>query len=136
VKLLFCILLSLFSAGLIAGELAVADDEGNEINVHVYPSDSDLLVIWLVDHDEKREMFEQMLNQVNAAGVEVWRVDILKSYFLPRSSETERTLPGNAVLALIQAAHKLRNKTIVLAAYDRMPLTLLHPLNNLVFLHL
>ena len=124
-KQLLSILCVFLSTGLVAEEMLVADAEGNDIGVQVYPSDSDLLIIWLVDHEEERGMFEQMLRAVNAAGAEIWRVDLLDAYFLPRSSENQRTLSGAGVAALIRAAHDKRHKRLLLVAYDRMPLALL-----------
>ena len=106
-------------------EFSISDTQGNDISVERSPSDGDLLVIWLVDHDEHRPMFEAMLESVHAAGIELWRVDLLDAYFLPRSSETVRTLPGEGMAALIEAAHRQSDKTILVAAYDRMPLPLL-----------
>ena len=89
------------------------------------PARGDLLCIWFVDHEEERPQFEGMLQAINAAGVEVWRVDLLADYFLPRSSENLRNLPGDGVAAVIEAAHARSGKTILLAAYDRMPVPLL-----------
>jgi len=108
-----------------AEEFLVADREENEITVQHYPSDGDILLIWLVDHEEERPAFEQMLKAVNAAGLEIWRADLMDAYFLPRSSENERTLGGEGTAALLKAAHEQSDKTIVLVAYDRMPLALL-----------
>lgn len=108
-----------------AQTIVVSDESGNDINVEIMPADGDYLVIWLVDHAQERLLFEGMIESVNRAGFELWRVDLLADYFLPRSSENERTLSGDGVAALIQAAHQQSNKRIVLAAYDRMPLPLL-----------
>ena len=104
-------------------QLTLADS--TEINVQVSDSSGSLLIIWFIDHVEVRPQFEAMLKAINAAGFELWRVDLLADYFLPRSSENVRTLPGEGVAAVIDAAHKYSDKTIVLAAYDRMPLPLL-----------
>jgi len=57
--------------------------------------------------------------------VEIWDVDLLADYFLPRSNENARRLPGDGVAALIAEAHRRSGKRILLAAYDRMPLPLL-----------
>ena len=113
-----------------ANDFQVIDDEDNEIHVRVYPSESDRLLIWLVDHDEHRQMFEDMLLAVNKSGFEIWRVDLLEDYFLPRSSENQRTLPGNGVATLLAHAHKHTNKSIMLASYDRMPLTMLRGIHQ------
>jgi len=119
------ICLLLLSPLLSADEISVSDWNGNEIAVHHYPSESNLLLILLTDHEEERPMFDEMVTTVNRVGVEVWRVDLLESYFLTRSSEVQRTLSGDGVAALIEAAHQRSDKRIMLAAYDRMPMPLL-----------
>ncbi|OOZ38801.1 hypothetical protein BOW53_14115 [Solemya pervernicosa gill symbiont] len=106
---------------LAAEDFTVSDHDGNEISVQHHPSEGDLLIIWLTDHEEVRSMFDEMVVAVNRAGAEIWRVDLLESYFLPRSSEVQRKLSGNGVLALLEAAHSQRNKRVLLVAYDRMP---------------
>jgi thiol-disulfide isomerase/thioredoxin len=119
------------SAAVLLSSPACADafllglDDGNEINVEVSPADGDLLMIWVVDHDQSRPQFERMLKRINAAGIELWRVDLLADYFLPRSSENVRTLSGEGIAAVIEAAHRRSDKTLLLASYDRMPLPLL-----------
>lgn len=134
-KLLITLLLILIWVLPITGfaattDFEVSDAEDNEIHVQVYPAEGDKLLIWLVDHDDHREMFEEMVKAVNLSGFEIWRVDLLDDYFLPRSSENERTLPGNGVAALLNHAHEHTQKSIMLAAYDRMPLTLLRGINQ------
>ena len=108
-----------------AEDVWIDDRRGNEITVQTLPADGDLLVIWFVDHDEPRAPFDEMLHALNRLDVEVWRVDLLAAYFLPRSSESVRTLPGDGIADVIGAAHRLRDKSILLASYDRMPLPLL-----------
>ncbi|MET0028950.1 MAG: TlpA disulfide reductase family protein [Candidatus Thiodiazotropha sp.] len=116
----------LFLSGLVmADELPIEDRDGNEITIQKQPADGDLLVIWFVDHAEPREPFDNLLSQLSRDGIEIWRVDLLAAYFLPRSSETVRTLPGDGVAAVISAAHRLSDKRILLASYDRMPLPML-----------
>ncbi|MET0052910.1 MAG: hypothetical protein ABW095_17755, partial [Candidatus Thiodiazotropha sp.] len=116
----------LFLSGLVmADELHIEDRDGNEITIQKQPADGDLLVIWFVDHAEPREPFDNLLSQLSRDGIEIWRVDLLAAYFLPRSSETVRTLPGDGVAAVISAAHRLSDKRILLASYDRMPLPML-----------
>jgi len=104
-------------------QVKLQDD--TEINVEVADAAGSLLIVWFIDHDEVRPQFEAMLKAVNASGIEVWRVDLLADYFLPRSNESVRTLSGEGVAAVIDAAHEHSDKTILLAAYDRMPLPLL-----------
>ncbi|MEJ2466274.1 MAG: hypothetical protein P8045_11310 [Candidatus Thiodiazotropha sp.] len=115
----------LFSTAADADELWADDGKGNEITIHTLPAEGDLLMIWFQDHAEERESFDNMLASINQLGIEVWRVDLLASYFLPRSRETVRTLPGDGIAAVIRSALQQRDKRILLAAYDRMPLPLL-----------
>jgi thiol-disulfide isomerase/thioredoxin len=125
------LLFILFSAQAIRGEnLLITDSKEREIEVAVLPASGDLLVIWLTDHEQHRTMFEEMLLAVQASGIEVWRVDLLRDYFLTRSNEQVRTLDGAGITALINAAHQQSNKRILLAAYDRMPLPLLRGLRE------
>ncbi len=87
-------------------------------------------MIWLVDHAEPRRLFDALLQQLSESGIEIWRVDLLQAYYLPRSSENVRTLDGEGVAAVIRAAHKRSDKQILLASYDRMPLPLLRGVNR------
>lgn len=108
-------------------ERLIALDADDEISVDVLrgPEPARLLAIWLLDHGSHRPAFEAMLQAQADAGVEVWRVDLLGELFLERDNETVRTLEGDAVAALIDAAHRHSELPIVLASYDRMALPLL-----------
>ncbi len=117
--------LALLCGVCLAEEYYVLDRDGNEIAIQAMPSEGELLTIWFVDHDEPREPFDKMLSELNRLGVEVWRVDLLADYFLNRSSETVRTLPGEGIADVIAEAHRLSDKRILVAGYDRMPLPLL-----------
>jgi thiol-disulfide isomerase/thioredoxin len=108
-----------------ADSFVVTDSSDNELTVEVLAADGELLAIWLVDHAEERQLFDGMLQSLQRAGIEVWRVDLLGDYFLPRSSENVRTMSGDGVATLLRAAHQRSDKQIVVAAYDRMPLPLL-----------
>ena len=129
-KLFFLLLFLSVSAEAVSAEsnsadFIITDKQDNDISVKVYPAESEILVIWLVDHKTHREMFENMLLDVNRAGMEIWRVDLLSDYFLTRSNENQRTLSGDGVEALLQAAHQKSHKHILLAGYDRMPLAIM-----------
>ena len=124
-KPLLPILLLLISSCINADNFFVTDSQGDEIAVRHYPSEGNLLIIWLVDHEEERSMFEKLLSSVNGSGAELWRVDLLDAYFLPRSSESTISLSGTGVAALLKAAHEKTSKRVLLVAYDRMAVPLL-----------
>lgn len=128
--LIFLFLLLSLSSTISAGELTVTDGQGNDISIEVREAPGDLVMVWLVDHDEPRALFDSLLQQLTGAGIEVWRVDLLQAYFLPRSSETVRTLDGEGVATVLAAAHANSDKQILLASYDRMPLPLLRGVNR------
>ena len=107
-----------------AEEFSLAAQE-NEINIETMPAEGEFLVVWLVDHEEERPQFEMMLKAINSGGNEIWRINLLADYFIPRSSENVRTLSGDGIAALLTAAHLRTTKQIVLASYDRMSLPLL-----------
>jgi thiol-disulfide isomerase/thioredoxin len=117
------------------GDFLVNDPEGNEISVRTAPAPGETLVIWFLDHVEERPQFEGMLKAVQESGMEVWRVDLLADYFLPRSNENIRTLPGDGIAAVIHAAHQRSEKRILLATYDRMPVPLLRGIRRWQELH-
>jgi thiol-disulfide isomerase/thioredoxin/uncharacterized protein YuzE len=128
-QLLVVLLLLANGAFAFADEKNILDIEDNEIQLKVYPAQGDVLLILLVDHIDHREMFEKMLLDIQQAGIEIWRADLVRDYFLPRTSESERTLSGQGVSAILNAAHHDTDKTIVLAAYDRLPLAVLRGAN-------
>ena len=109
-KLFSIALLTALPLSALASVFTVSDILDNEVNVEVMHANGELLAIWLVDHDEERPQFENMLKAINQRGVEVWRVDLLADYFLPRSSENERTLSGEGVAALIREVARPRKE--------------------------
>ncbi|MEW8026735.1 MAG: TlpA disulfide reductase family protein [Candidatus Thiodiazotropha sp.] len=111
-------------------EHSVTDRHGNDISIDIKQASGDLVMIWLVDHAEPRPLFDTLLQQLTDSGIEIWRVDLLGSYYLPRSSENVRTLDGEGVAAVIRAAHSMTTKKLLLASYDRMPLPLLRGVNR------
>ncbi|PVV17742.1 MAG: hypothetical protein B6D78_08840 [gamma proteobacterium symbiont of Ctena orbiculata] len=129
VLILFFLLLS-SSPALTAIEHSVTDRDGNDISIDIRQAAGELVMIWLVDHAEPRRLFDALLQQLSESGIEIWRVDLLQAYYLPRSSENVRTLDGEGVAAVIRAAHKRSDKQILLASYDRMPLPLLRGVNR------
>jgi thiol-disulfide isomerase/thioredoxin len=116
----------------IAGQFEFTDNEDNEISIGQLPPGrpGDLLALWFVDHDEPRPVFEKMLSDLAASGIEIWRIDLLRDLFLPRSSENIRTLSGNSITAVIDIAVSRSDKTLLLISYDRMSLPLLRGLRH------
>lgn len=117
--------LALFCGAVAADDLVVTDIEDNEIPIRILPADGPFLTIWLTDLTDPNPAFDRVLEAVSAAGIEVWRVDLLDAYFLNRSRELTRQLSGAGVAAVLRAAHERSDKRILLVGYDRLPLPLL-----------
>ncbi|MES9969650.1 MAG: TlpA disulfide reductase family protein [Candidatus Thiodiazotropha sp.] len=128
--LILFLLLQAISPAVPAIEHSITDRNGNDIAIEIEQAAGDLVMIWLVDHDEPRLLFDSLLQQLSESGIEIWRVDLLEAYYLPRTSENVRTLDGEGVAAIIDAAHQRSDKKILLASYDRMPLPLLRGVNH------
>jgi thiol-disulfide isomerase/thioredoxin len=128
-------LAALWSAPLPAGDapaahLTVADGLGQELDVEVRPAAGDLLLLWLYEVERDRPGFRHTLEVLEAAGIEVWLADPLAAAFLPRSNENQRTLPGDSVAALLDAALAQSPKRVLLMGHDRMALPLLRGLRQ------
>lgn len=123
IHLIIFIILATLTANAVGIE--VMDNDGNGLQVREYPAEGDLLLIWLDDFNESRPLLDELLESIQATGIEIWRVDILGDYFFERSSESVRTLSGEPVHALIKAANELKDKRILLSTYERMALPLL-----------
>ncbi len=105
-------------------ELNLADDEDQDYAVTVYPVnpsvDQKLTVIWLEELDHPRVAFEELMTDLQTAGITVWRISLLDSYFLERSANNVRNLSGKGVLALLNAASTHNNHKYMVVAADRM----------------
>jgi thiol-disulfide isomerase/thioredoxin len=113
-----------------AAHLAVTDGLGQEVDVEVRPAQGDLLLLWLYELERDRPGFRGTLEVLEGAGIEVWLADPLAAAFLPRSNEHQRTLRGDSVAALLDAALTQSPKRILLMGHDRMALPLLRGLRQ------
>jgi len=110
--------------------LTVTDGLGQELDVELRPTQGDLLLLWLYELERDRPGFRHTLEVLEAAGIEVWLADPLAAAFLPRSNENQRTLPGDSVAALLDAALAQSPKRVLLMGHDRMALPLLRGLRQ------
>lgn len=85
------------------------------------------LIVWLTEGYRTRAPFEQLVQQLNEVGHEVWVVDLLESYFLERTPSNVRQLSGEGVRALLGKAQQ-QGRPFVLVASGRMSLVSLRGL--------
>jgi len=134
-KIFVCIsMFLLFVSGpkavMAAESLLIEDENADEIHVEVFNADSDLLVIWLQDHENHRPYYEKLLRLIQSSGIEIWRVNLLQSYFLPQTTAAILNMDGMPVNTLIEYALRHTRKNILLVSYDRMVLPLLKGLHR------
>ncbi len=97
----------------------VTDDSGTALDVSVYPADGQRLYLWLLPQAGEHENHDRLARELVASGIEVWMVDLLDAYFLPRTNESMRSLDGEGVAALIREAHHETGKEVMLVASGR-----------------
>ena len=89
------------------------------------------LFIWLVNQYGEMTTPSRVIQHLTDLGAQVWRVDLLESLLLQRSSATIRRLDGEPVAALIETAIASGTSgPIVVLACDRMAAPLLRGLHH------
>ncbi len=92
--------------------LLLSDDL--EIDVSVYPAQGNHILLWLAPGYGYRSTHVKMAGALNALGIEVWYADILQALFIEPNPDAMRQLTGRYVADLIDHAHTLTGKRIVL----------------------
>ena len=127
--LLCCLLISsLFVSNASAAEqeIKVVVSSGDELTIEKFPSDSKYLMLWLAPEYGLREAHRSMARMLAKKNIEVWQSDILESLFLPLSSTAIKKLDGKHVADLIEYAHKMTGKKIIVAGDSYASLLALH----------
>jgi thiol-disulfide isomerase/thioredoxin len=89
-----------------------------------FPAEGEELIIWVAPGFDSRTRAHQMAEQLAQQGIEVWRVDLADSLFLPKSTSTLRSLSGKYVAGLVEQAHIRTGKNITLLgrSYAAIPI--------------
>ncbi|MGD8640194.1 MAG: TlpA disulfide reductase family protein [Gammaproteobacteria bacterium] len=104
-------------------EHRIVANDGTDLNFNRYPATGTDLIIWVAPgygiHDRSQKMAQTLAKN----GIEIWQIDLADALFLPHSTEQMRSLTGQYVADLIQAAHQQTGKAIFLAArsYGAIP---------------
>ncbi|TVP87611.1 MAG: TlpA family protein disulfide reductase [Thioalkalivibrio sp.] len=101
----------------------------DQLDVRVWTGDNrGPLFVWILNQYGERPGSERQAERLAAAGATVWQVDLLDSLLLRRDSRTVRSLDGEAVAALLEAAVDSRLGPVVAVGCDRMAAPLLRGL--------
>ena len=115
-KLFFAVLISsllLSNTCLAKQEIKVVVSSGDEITIEKFPAKGKYLMLWLAPEYGLREAHRSMAGMLANNNIEVWQSDILESLFLPLSSTSIKKLDGKHVADLIEYAHKITGKKII-----------------------
>jgi thiol-disulfide isomerase/thioredoxin len=127
----FLTLLFLLVAAGARADFVIPLDGADQLDVRVFGAEgSGPLILWLVNQYGELETPNALIHSLVERGATVWRVDLLDSLLLQRSSEALRSLDGQPVSALLQAAVASGRGPIAAVACDRMAAPLLRGLRD------
>lgn len=92
----------------------VSINAGMDISVHRYLSAGSYLMLWFAPEYGFRESHRVMARAFSAQGVEIWQVNMAEALFLPQSTNSLRHIDPDPVADLIEMAHRVSGKKIVL----------------------
>lgn len=113
--LLYLICLSLATPGYAEKNIAVAVISGEEIIAEHYPADGDYLMLWFAPEYGLNENHRALARALTEQHIEVWLTDIVDSLFLPGGTKAIKQLKGNYAADMIEHAHRLTGKKIIVA---------------------
>ncbi|MFK5915089.1 MAG: TlpA disulfide reductase family protein [Woeseiaceae bacterium] len=96
-------------------EIVIPVSSGDEITIEKFPASGKYLMLWLAPEYGIREAHRSMAKMLTKQNIEVWQSNITESLFLPQSSTSIKRLDGEIVADLIEYAHKLTGKKIIVA---------------------
>lgn len=114
-----------FASSGIADELLV-DVSDEAITVERFQADGDYLIVWTAGEGGFKKNHRNFAKLLAEAGIEVWQADILTSLFILRSPMALKELDGKYLADLIEYAHELTGKKIVLMGHSYSAVTVLH----------
>ncbi len=106
-----------------ADEISVPLFDDTEITVETFPADGNYLIIWLPPEYGFRKAHTLFAQALSDIGIETWQTDVIESLFLTRGVASLKTLDGQYIADVIEYAHQLTGKKILLAgdSYGALP---------------
>jgi len=102
-------------------DMLVETSRGELLEVRVFGEGGQgPLFIWLSNQYGELARPNEIAAELAAQGAVVWQVDLLASMLLGRTSEAIRSIDGDPVAALLEAAVRGTQRPIVVVALDRM----------------
>lgn len=119
----YCAILGILIASIFTSKLALSASEfvvsvssGDEITIEKFSAKGKHLVLWLAPAYGIRPLHRSIANELQQQNIEVWQTDIIQSLFLNHGSSSIKKLDGKHVSDLIEYAHKITGKKIIIAS--------------------
>lgn len=108
-----------------AENITIPVASGDEIVVERYPASGEHLIVWFAPEYGFREAHRALARGLGEQHIEVWQTNLLESLFLPDGANGIRQLDGTHVADLVEYAHNITGKKIILAGDSYAALTVL-----------
>ena len=110
----------IFAASFLASEVCFAETDmvitvstGDEITVERFPASGKYLMVWLAPEYGFRGAHRSLARMLTEQNIEVWQSNIVESLFMPQGSTSIKKLNGLRVAEIIEHAHKITGKKII-----------------------
>ena len=114
------ILAIIFVASFLVSEVCFAETDmvitistGDEITVEQFPASGKYLMVWLAPEYGFRGAHRSLARMLTEQNIEVWQSNIVESLFMPQGSTSIKKLNGLRVAEIIEHAHKITGKKII-----------------------
>lgn len=114
------ILAIIFAASFLVSEVCFAESDmvitvstGDEITVERFPASGKYLMVWLAPEYGFRGAHRSLARMLTEQNIEVWQSNIVESLFMPQGSTSIKKLNGLRVADIIEHAHKITGKKII-----------------------
>lgn len=114
------ILAIIFAASFLVSEVCFAESDmvitvstGDEIIVERFPASGKYLMVWLAPEYGFRGAHRSLARMLTEQNIEVWQSNIVESLFMPQGSTSIKKLNGLRVADIIEHAHKITGKKII-----------------------
>ena len=127
-KFYFALLLflTLVSKSVFAEErLLIPTETENEIITTIYKAEGNTLFLWLYSEAGPQKTEEKIIRELVNNNIEVWRVDLFSSHFLPIAASSMDRIPDSDFSQLIEYAYQKTGKKIIPVTTGRGSLPLL-----------
>ena len=114
--LIFFSILFCFSSGSFAQEeIIIPASSDVDITVERFSASGKYLIVWLAPEYGFRETHRILAKKLSEQNIEVWQSNITEALFLPQSLASLKQLDGEYIADLVDYAHRITAKKIVLA---------------------